>query len=403
MSLLAKLNVEVARRWKGGDLLRCALACAADVLPRDSPRIEFPWYISLLRRAPADALHSWPILRSDIDALATASDQGRAFFIEWREQHSRQLGMQRWPASARIDSLDQAAALIAQTENLHRFVAVAANVLRARPALRGLIEADPFLVLQSSDDWSRLLGLLDWFEAHPHPRCYLREVDAPGIDTKFIEARRGLIVHLLDQALPSTRSAADIGAAGLEAAFGLRSKPRLVRIRLLDERLAPVPGITDISLPIEQLAAWPIPCRRVFITENEINGLSFPMHPQSLVVFGLGYGVEMLTDVPWLRERELHYWGDIDTHGFVMLARLRRRLPNVRSLLMDQRTLLEHRAHWAHEPTQIVDGATCAHLTSAEANLMHALRNQHHGDRIRLEQERIRPHWLRAALAALHE
>lgn len=402
MSLLVKLRSEIAKRWRQGDLLRSALAAGdADAASTALRRVEFPWHIPLLRRAPADALHSWPVLRAEIDALEAAADQGRAFAIEWSEQHSRQLGMQRWPAYARIDRMEQAAGLIAETESLARFIEVSASVLRARPVLRGLIESDPFLLLQTSEDWPKFLSLLDWFEAHPRPGCYLREVDAPDIHTKFIEVRRGLIVRLLDQALPSLRIADASGAAGFEAAFGMRSKPRLVRVRLLDEVLAPYPGLTDITLPIAQLAAWPIPCRRVFVTENEINGLIFPQHDNGVVIFGLGYGVEILAEIPWLHERSVHYWGDIDTHGFVMLARLRRHLPQLRSLLMDQDTLLQHGAHWTQESVQMNVDVDAEHLSLAEANLLHALRNQHFGDRIRLEQERVRLSWLKAALDIL--
>jgi hypothetical protein len=402
MSLLAKLCDEIARRWRQGDVLRSSLATGdGDAASTPLRSVEFPWRIPLLRRAPADALSSWPIQRTQIEALESASDQGRAFAIEWSEQRSRQLGVQRWPAHARIDSVDQAAGLIAESGNLAQFLAASANLLLARPGLRSLIESDPFLVLQTADDWPRLLNLLDWFEAHPCPGCYLREVDAPGIDSKFIESRRGLIVRLLDQALPTLRIADAPGAAGLEAAFGMRSKPRLVRIRLLDQSLAPYPGLTDITLPITQLAAWPIPCRRVFITENEINGLSFPQHDRGVVIFGLGYGVEVLAKIRWLRERSIHYWGDIDTHGFVMLSRLRACLPDVRSLLMDERTLLQHREHWTQETVQIDANVATESLSTAEADLLHALRNQHFGDRVRLEQERIRLHRLQAVLSKL--
>ena len=43
----------------------------------------------------------------------------------------------------------------------------------------------------------------------------------------------------------------------------------------------------------------------------------------------------------WLRRCAVHYWGDIDTHGFAMLARARRALPQTESLLMDRDTLLD--------------------------------------------------------------
>ena len=110
----------------------------------------------------------------------------------------------------------------------------------------------------------------------------------------------------------------------VERRYGVRYDQPLIRLRLLDPALGErFGGLTDISLPLDRFATLDPPCRRVFITENKINGLSFPPLPDSLVIFGLGYGVESLRDAPWLRQREIHYWGDLDTHGFAILSLLR--------------------------------------------------------------------------------
>lgn len=47
-------------------------------------------------------------------------------------------------------------------------------------------------------------------------------------------------------------------------------------------------------------------------------------------------------------------WGDIDTHGFAILDRLRRHFPQVRSMLMDRATLLAHEGQWVTEQAQHV-------------------------------------------------
>ncbi|MGB6729353.1 MAG: DUF2220 domain-containing protein, partial [Terracidiphilus sp.] len=127
--------------------------------------------------------------------------------------------------------------------------------------------------------------------------------------------------------------------------------------------------------------------KRVFVTENEINGLVFPNVPASLVIFGLGYGLERLGEVGWLRQRALHYWGDIDTYGFHILDRLRSIFPDAQSFLMDRETLLEHVALWVRESTPY-DGEL-RRLTTAESALYEDLRQNRLGDRVRLEQERI--------------
>jgi len=148
----------------------------------------------------------------------------------------------------------------------------------------------PLLALDHAAHWGEALAILDWSTAHPRPGLYLRQLDIPGVDTKFIETHRALLSELLDLVLPE--SAVDhtaVGARAFNERYGLRSERPLVRFRLLDPTLY-LQGLSDLSLPPEQFAALRLPLRRVFITENRTNGLAFPDCPGSMVVFGLGYG-----------------------------------------------------------------------------------------------------------------
>ncbi|MDT1894065.1 hypothetical protein FPK47_29370, partial [Acinetobacter baumannii] len=83
----------------------------------------------------------------------------------------------------------------------------------------------------------------------------------------------------------------------------------------------------DLAVPVAQFAALRSSVERVFITENEVNALAFPDMDSSMVVFGGGYGIERLAQAEWVRGRQVVYWGDIDTHGFAILDRLRAWMP----------------------------------------------------------------------------
>ena len=65
-----------------------------------------------------------------------------------------------------------------------------------------------------------------------------------------------------------------------------------------------------------------------FVVENEITYLAFPV-PDAVVVFGGGYAVAALRVTRLAGRKDLVYWGDIDTHGFAILNRLRRRFPQL--------------------------------------------------------------------------
>ncbi|HVZ31067.1 MAG TPA: DUF2220 domain-containing protein, partial [Polyangiaceae bacterium] len=102
----------------------------------------------------------------------------------------------------------------------------------------------------------------------------------------------------------------------------------------------------------------------------------------------LGAAVGTLAAIPWLRGVPAVYWGDLDTHGFVILDRARAALPNMRSVLMDEETLLAHRRLWSQEAEPHAD-AGLPHLTKPERAVFDKLRTNEWGQGVRLEQERI--------------
>ena len=187
------------------------------------------------------------------------------------------------------------------------------------------------------------------------------------------------------------------GARQFPERYGLLREPALVRFRVLDPDCA-VAGLTDLSIPAEQFRELAPDVATVFITENKTNGLAFPDHPRAWVIFGLGYGLERLGEVPWLYRVRVVYWGDIDTHGFAMLDRLRQRLPHAESLLMDRATLEAHEGLWTEEPANDRFLEDLERLTADERALFDDLRSDRLGERVRLEQERVGYGWVTGRL-----
>jgi hypothetical protein len=332
---------------------------------------------------------------------ASRASRGYGFDLERELRSNRVQGTNALPVAAVIPTEADALRLINCSAAAARFEALADETLARFPELREWLARRPLAALEHSASWPAVLAVLAWFKAHPRPRLYLRQLDIPGVDTKFIEMHRPLLSELLDLVLPSACvDASATGTKGFARRFGLRSPPPLVRFRLLDPRLY-IHGMSDISLPPKQFAALELSAARVFITENVTNGLAFPDCSGSVVVFGLGYGLDRLSEVDWLRRVETHYWGDIDTHGFGMLNRLRAALPEARSFLMDGATLEMHRKLWVTEPAELRYAGDTSRLTSAERELFDNLRSDVLGERVRLEQERIGFGWIERALARL--
>ena len=150
-------------------------------------------------------------------------------------------------------------------------------------------------------------------------------------------------------------------------------------------------------LRTDELAELALDVTTVFVVENEVTYLAFPEVADSIVVFGSGFALTTLGDLPWLQDTEIVYWGDIDTHGFDILNRLRGRFESVQSMLMDADTLLAHAEQWVVEPAPT--SRALQHLTADEASLYRDLVQGLHGPRIRLEQERVRFALLQQALS----
>ena len=387
------LHGQLRKLWDRGELL------AARIRGEDL----FPRALRLRRPASRDIAEHFSAVRDWVRALRAGSRQGRGhgYEIRWRRIRHPVQGANDLPDAIVVPTEEDALRLIGRTGEMERFSALARETLERFPALRPWLERRPHQLLKHAEHWPRFLDILAWFHANPRPGLYLRQLEIPGVDTKLIERHRGLLSELLDQVLPGDAIDPDAtGVRGFARRYGLRDKPVLIRFRILDPTLA-IQGLTDLSVPREEFARLSLPVERVFITENEINGLAFPEQPRALVIFGLGYGLERLAEIPWLHQCRIHYWGDIDTHGFAMLDRLRSYFPHADSFLMDRETLEAHRELWGGEsPAQRFEGSL-SRLSREETELLEALREDRFGERVRLEQERIGFAHVRRALESL--
>ncbi len=385
----AQIDERLQRIWLRGDLLRAELQGA-------SRPLELP-----LAKPDARALSErFGDVRAWIRTLEDGSKirRGFGYDIVWNEINSRVLGANRVPSRIVVETNDDALRLIGKCADAERFSHAAAATLATFPVLREWITRKPLVLVEHEREWTRILAVLAWFRKNPRPGIYLRQLDIPGIDTKFIESRRGLLGELLDIVLAASAIDADsLGSRAFERRYGLLSKPALIRFRTLDDRLQPG-GYRDLAVPIEEFARVELDVDTVYVTENDANGLAFPPVERSIVIFGLGFGVELLSRAAWLQTKTLHYWGDIDTHGFLMLDRLRGIFPHVNSLLMDRETFFAHRELWTHEAAPYDE--PLGRLTEPERSLYDDLREGYFGRGARLEQERIAYASLHTAIAA---
>ncbi len=308
-----------------------------------------------------------------------------SFKIEFQSISYRSLGEQSIPKILFLNR-DEFLKYLSKEKEFRNHIELIQKSLKAFPNLEPILKAKPQLLMENDKVWEQLLIVCNYFITHLMPNLYIRELDIEGIDTKFIENHKKILDTLLCTILDQepTRLAQN----GFEKRYGLKYDLPTIRFRILDEALY-ISGLSDISIPLNEFMSLNIDCNRVFITENKINGLSFPNFKNSIVIFGLGYGVESLKNVKWLKSRELIYWGDIDTHGFAILSQIRGYFPHIKSMLMGQ-DVIEKFKHLAVKESQSKRFlGELNNLTKEENEVFKNLKENVYGEAFRLEQERI--------------
>ena len=384
------IRARLEKKWARGEFL----AMSVGDLPFE------PLRLPLKHPTASQLTHQFDEARGWIDHLVRHAGQEnkQGFEIEWREINHRALGRNRIPVAITFQTLENIHSYLGKTGAAIRYRALFHDITGRFPELAGLLTEKPLDVLRHGTVWDELLSIVSYLKENPRPMIYIRQLEIPGVDTKFIETHKAFLIRLLEAALPehAVNKAAG-GSSAFENRFGFRPRPGRIRFRILDQALS-IMGLTDLQITESDFHSLSITPRTVFITENEINGLAFPPVPDALVIFGLGYSLSALAGARWMNEASLWYWGDIDTHGFAMLDRLRHHFPHARSFLMDEDTLLSHKALWGSEPTPTRRDLPL--LTADESRVYDALRNNHHAPSLRLEQERISYTHVKRSIAA---
>ena len=324
-------------------------------------------------------------LRQGVHALQAQSKErrGRGYALDYQVQHKRFSGQQTVPIRAIIETEQDFLWLVEKEEEFSLFREDVMLLREQLPQLAAWIERSPQKVIEHHGQWADLLAVCCYFQDHPRPNLYIRELPI-NVHTKFIEQHRGIVRELLEQLLP--QKALLPATTTFEQRFGLREKEPLIRLRLLEEQLYNryhLP-LTDLSMPVSQLEALDLlQGQRCIVTENEMTFLTLPPCKDTFAILGGGFMVRNLEAISWLAQCPIIYWGDLDAQGFQILSSLRAFFPHVVSVMMDWETLSSFSGFCvASTPCPI---RQLPYLTHEEHSLfLHLVENN-----IRLEQEHI--------------
>ena len=244
-------------------------------------------------------------------------------------------------------------------------------------------------------DFTILVDASRWFAVHPASGYTVRQVPVPGMHTKWLARHRRLVLAALNLASDVSDGSDDLSQIELDP-LGLRALPQTVDLILADptdrQRHG---GLRHVQAPVPEVSALHLQPAHVLVVENKESAMIVPDVPGLVVIHSLGNNLEPLLAIPWLKDADCWYWGDLDRAGMTLLSRARTKIPRIKSLLMDSATLDAHK--WlavqeqekADRPGHNLDEdelIVAARLWTGGASYM------------RLEQERVAPDWVLEAI-----
>lgn len=369
-SVPSDIEARVRRRWNSGALLREMIEGAP--FQRVEVVLHGPNAAGIEERL--DEARRWR------DSLVQGSGDGRRYDLLTTARGGRHVV----PVRAIVSSWEQAWEILHVRDDVARFREM---VQRSPEIPAQWVIANPLRALAVANEWAQILAAYQWIATHRGRGRYFREITAPGADTKLIERHSTVLAGLFG-----------VKASRLDYELGFGVKPSFVRMRFDPRALGMPKELTEGSFRTTELGRLRVELREALIVENEITYLSAPVPESGVVIWGKGYDAKNPASLTWLRDIPVRYWGDIDTHGFAILNRVRQLLPHASSLLMDEETLLAHEERWGREETPST--AALPLLSRDEARLYESLVTDRFGRSVRLEQERIDWEWAGARIRA---
>lgn len=323
-----------------------------------------------------------------IAALLSESKQkkGYGFQLELEEVNTREYGPQSMIRKISFKGATDFLQFTGRERDFFRFKQGVKIIRQTMPVLEDWIGSNLKAVHEQSANLPDLLTVCRWFCEHPSPRLYIRELPLP-VHTKFIEEHTAVLISLLDFLLPPMHINPEF--KNFARRYNLQWDQPLIRCRFRSSE-----GEEDLSRPLGLFRKIPLPGSPIFIIENKMNFLTFPLERELLVIWGKGFAAEVLKAIPWLQERPLYYWGDIDPPGYEILGMFRSYYPRTSSFLMDRPVYREYErfAHFCDKGR----AQPPENLTAAEREMFLYLKA--HPEKGRLEQERISQEYLLRAL-----
>ena len=359
---------------------------------------EEPFTCSYKLTEPVELANSVGKLHKRAEWVAFWKQSKAPWRVETANRKPKGLGIQHdYPVRIHFDSAADVLRYLGEAKKFQVFCQRVEKIKAEYPEVIPACVMVRDKILADTSMTDAIFQLAKYFTATPKTNCYLRALDIPYVDTKFIEKNRELTAAVFF----AVREEDGKTFSDFCQALSLTEKEPSpnIYVRSLDARKT-FAGMREIVVNAQQLAKLDLMFSRVFITENKINGYVFPEVEDGLILFGAGNGIlSDLQEIAWLKNQsELWYWGDMDRNGFAILARVRQKYPQVKSFLMEKDIAARYRHFMAADTGNEL--AMPEGLTETEQDCWQYLTSQPAAAN-RLEQEKVPLFEVRAVLQRL--
>jgi hypothetical protein len=369
-----EIKEKVDKWWIDGTYLASILK-NENYFPREVPKIKL---------VDVSKVHEdYQKIIKEQEALKSFSKdiKGFGYTLEWEEKNYQKIGRNKFVKRIVFETEMDFLKYLGKEKDFLKFKENINLILSEIPQLESWVVSNPTKIVEYSEKWMDLLKVCNYFmKEHVPGKYYIRELPI-SIHTKFIEQHKSIISNLLEFLIPD--KIAPNSKNDFCFKFGLKDKESAVRIRILCENLKTEFMFDDFAIPLSSFKDSSFKASTIFITENLMNFLTLPTKEGSIAIWsGGGFNISYLANIDWLKNKEIYYWGDIDTAGFHILSQLRSYYSHAKSIMMDKLTFNKFYDKGEGKPIPTVE---LKGLKPDEFSLYSIIREGN----LRLEQEKI--------------
>lgn len=198
----------------------------------------------------------------------------------------------------------------------------------------------------NDDDFNYAVDMAIWLRNNASSAAHMRQLMMSG--------QQWMMEHATFLSILVEAARACSGLTGGRD-LGITTPPDGMRwAYFLDEKLRPA-GIRSFMATLDQLSQLTIAPKVVLLCQSQYFLYAMPDLPDTVAVHTGAQDIEPFTDLEWVQNATVLYWGSIDTHNFSVLNKLRERHSRVRTVLMDSATLLKYEDLWDAETEALVE------------------------------------------------